>query len=904
MINKKTLKYFALFILVLSVITIRIVFVSSSVNDSTQKFTIQKYNTIQSQAVVGKPIKWVKEVSVSEIKKGNHILAVPAIAKDIKIVSSVNNLPASNLEQINRQELSDNSVLISKSKQSVSLAKSLNAGLFSKLSSYISGAGQDMFASVSETIGVSDDSVIEMIPVDITTIATSTVTESQSTSTEEITSDNIQPEEISIESTSTDQISTTTDIVETVISTTKDTVLVSYETPAPTIAEASTDTGKVVTVSAQDTDTQITNVLAYTNIPEIYKVGQEDKIKIKWSNPSTSSGQAITGEQLMTFHAYDLNGNGKLDYVEWIVPHLSTQTFDIIFISKAFQLDNNQNIIADIYDTVATQDGNYSTINNGEYIRATFNSVLNSANDITIYTKPTDSNQPASIEVYPVYTDADGNQTEGPKLTLAPDGINPDFSNINQNGKYRILLSNLQTPTDMFDLKITGSLDVDFVVDPGPGISTNMTISLTTLPTITSSTTLVVTWIFNDPPGTLTSCTNAGFPFAYTTTYFQLGTAGSSILPTSCSIDTTPGSTATETLIYPPGTFTSGKTYPGGTNGLWISGIQRDVIGGTDVGPNPVVVNVHDVYTSSASVQVLNSMTSSNYTLTYIAGSNSTLTGSTTQSVASGGNGTAVTAVPNSGYHFVNWSDASTTNPRTDTNVTGDITVSASFATSSYLLSYVAGTGGSISGSSTQSVLFQSSGTAVTASSSTGYHFVNWSDGVTSTSRTDIATSSNQTFTANFTINTYTLSYTAGSNGTLTGSTTQSVAEGGNGTAVTAVPNSGYHFSSWSDASTTNPRTDTNVTGNISVTANFEANSEDGGGSGGGGIPESSCLGDKCPCDPHGDINKDGKTNLKDFSILMYYWGQTPPTNPCADINEDGTVNLKDFSIMLYWWTN
>jgi len=58
-----------------------------------------------------------------------------------------------------------------------------------------------------------------------------------------------------------------------------------------------------------------------------------------------------------------------------------------------------------------------------------------------------------------------------------------------------------------------------------------------------------------------------------------------------------------------------------------------------------------------------------------------------------------------------------------------------------------------------------------------------------------------------------------------------------------------------------------------------------------------------CACDPHGDINKDGSINIVDFSILMYFWHQTPPSNPCVDLNKDGTVDLTDFSIMLYWWT-
>lgn len=48
------------------------------------------------------------------------------------------------------------------------------------------------------------------------------------------------------------------------------------------------------------------------------------------------------------------------------------------------------------------------------------------------------------------------------------------------------------------------------------------------------------------------------------------------------------------------------------------------------------------------------------------------------------------------------------------------------------------------------------------------------------------------------------------------------------------------------------------------------------------------------------DLNQDGKVNLVDFSILLYWWGSA---NPTADINMDGKVNLTDFSIMMYCWT-
>ena len=48
------------------------------------------------------------------------------------------------------------------------------------------------------------------------------------------------------------------------------------------------------------------------------------------------------------------------------------------------------------------------------------------------------------------------------------------------------------------------------------------------------------------------------------------------------------------------------------------------------------------------------------------------------------------------------------------------------------------------------------------------------------------------------------------------------------------------------------------------------------------------------------DLNKDGKVNLIDFSILLFNWNTD---DTVADINQDGTVNLTDFSIMIFYWT-
>ncbi len=78
--------------------------------------------------------------------------------------------------------------------------------------------------------------------------------------------------------------------------------------------------------------------------------------------------------------------------------------------------------------------------------------------------------------------------------------------------------------------------------------------------------------------------------------------------------------------------------------------------------------------------------------------------------------------------------------------------------------------------------------------------------------------------TANFAaIATHTVTFVAGSGGSLTGSTTQTVGHGDDCTAVTAVPDAGYQFTGWTGdyTGTDNPLTITNVTADMNITANF-----------------------------------------------------------------------------------
>ena len=212
------------------------------------------------------------------------------------------------------------------------------------------------------------------------------------------------------------------------------------------------------------------------------------------------------------------------------------------------------------------------------------------------------------------------------------------------------------------------------------------------------------------------------------------------------------------------------------------------------------------------------------YTLHYTAGTGGTISGTANQTVAHGGSGTAVTAVPNTGYHLVAWSDGITTAARTDSNVVSGLSFSATFALNTYSLQYTAGTGGTISGAANQTVAHGGNGTAVTAVPATGYHFVAWSDGITTAARTDSQVVGGVSASATFATNTYSLHYNAGTAGTISGTADQTVAHGGSGTAVTAVANAGYHFVGWNDGKSAATRTDANVKADVLATAIFAPN--------------------------------------------------------------------------------
>ncbi len=243
-------------------------------------------------------------------------------------------------------------------------------------------------------------------------------------------------------------------------------------------------------------------------------------------------------------------------------------------------------------------------------------------------------------------------------------------------------------------------------------------------------------------------------PTTYTVT-FVAGTGGT-LTGTATQTVTSGGSTTAVTAVPNANyTFTS-----------WTgSGFT------TSTATTLTVTNVNANLTITANFAALPT-----YTVTFAAGTGGTLTGTTSQSVISGSSATPVTAVPSAGYMFVNWTgtgfSTSTTNPLTVTNVPSNLTITANFATlPTYTVTFVAGTGGTLTGSASQSVISGGSTSAVTAVASTGYTFGTWTGSGFNTSTTNPLTvanvTANLTLTANFNVlPAATLAYTDPTTGT------------------------------------------------------------------------------------------------------------------------------------------
>ncbi|MBR9701454.1 DUF2341 domain-containing protein [Candidatus Pacearchaeota archaeon] len=369
-------------------------------NVTERNITTSKTNvsTLQYKAIINKPTKWIKTIKRKESDQPNISIELPKEAENISVKTGDEVQQAldeleefdETIEQTDRQNFLSGSIT-----GNVALDIKQERSILTKLWNWLKS-----FTITGNVIGEQ---------------------ELQNDITETIDKKIIDLEEI-INQTQTTEIA------------------VEYYTGGPTAIEENISNGKRVIVSGDD-ELNYTEVLAFTEIEEKFEVGQESKIKVYWREENT----------YINFTAYDTDDNNKIDYVEWIAPHLSNQTFDIIIeIIKAEHLDKDKEFISDIYNETYQLDDTWSEeISNKQYVRITFEVPLDSSRDITIYPRITKGNP--TIEVYEV------NGTE----------LIAEFTDIFSNEYNEVLLTNLNGTQDVFDLKIVGgSVEFDHIVDP------------------------------------------------------------------------------------------------------------------------------------------------------------------------------------------------------------------------------------------------------------------------------------------------------------------------------------------------------------------------------------------------------------------------------------------------------
>ena len=155
-------------------------------------------------------------------------------------------------------------------------------------------------------------------------------------------------------------------------------------------------------------------------------------------------------------------------------------------------------------------------------------------------------------------------------------------------------------------------------------------------------------------------------------------------------------------------------------------------------------------------------------------------------------------ATPNEHYHFVQWSDGNTDASR-NLIVTEEIDLTAEFAIDTFELTVGECKNGTITGAAEYAYSTEATLTAVPTEH---YHFVKWSDGVTTNPR-NVTVTENKTFVAEFAIDMFELSVGEIENGSITGVGEYAY---NTETTLTAVPAEHYHFVKWADGETTNPR--------------------------------------------------------------------------------------------------
>jgi uncharacterized repeat protein (TIGR02543 family) len=188
-----------------------------------------------------------------------------------------------------------------------------------------------------------------------------------------------------------------------------------------------------------------------------------------------------------------------------------------------------------------------------------------------------------------------------------------------------------------------------------------------------------------------------------------------------------------------------------------------------------------------------------------------------------------VSAVPNTGYTFTNWTDQASgsilsSSPAYTFALSANRSLVANFAINTYTLAVTA-VNGTVAKVADQPRYNHGSTVVLTATPAAGYVFSSWSGDATSTANPlTVSMTSNKAITANFTAipaDAFTLTVNA-VNGSVVKTPNQATYTNGSSVVLTATAAAGYVFSSWSGDATgsVSPLT-VIMNSNKNITANF-----------------------------------------------------------------------------------
>jgi len=404
---------------------------------------------------VGEPVKWIKQVKLEE--PGSIKVKLPKEAKNIS-VNKIRELYSDEQEESPSQEIPP------ASENQTNLTQILNESYSDDLEE----VPQNLSPSQNDSVSLSQKE--EPLPSENLSSEEQEESPSQEIPPAPISEQSEEPAAFSITSGITGQVieeqektgfftrlfasltgnvvrtEETIEDIEVIIKDNASEYEIIYETPAPQAFETQINEKKKQIVISGPDNLNYTDILAYTTLPEeaksnlvkIYHIINETRIPVE-------------------IQKYDTNNNSLIDYIEWIVPHLSNQTYELIIkITKAEHLNENYTLVEDVYELVKSQDYIYTRIPDQHVLRITFEAPLTKERDITIYAKV---NGTAKIEVYKE------NTTE----------LVTTFENVTEEGWYKVYLTNLteNESYDVFDLMSLGDVEYDYVVDPIDTLSGN-----------------------------------------------------------------------------------------------------------------------------------------------------------------------------------------------------------------------------------------------------------------------------------------------------------------------------------------------------------------------------------------------------------------------------------------------